>query len=267
MVKRALLVGINEYSNRPLSGCVNDVHDMRSFLRDTCGLAEDRILRLTDSSATRDNILERLGWLIEDSAPGDALLFYCSAHGTQLRSLDPAAELDGLDEVFCAYGFDGADAAGLRDKELARRFAAIPDGVRFVWISDCCFSGGMSRDGALTRGPVRSFPLPPDILEDNRLARRTGFRPAGMFLTAHVNKHVFIGACREGGSSYEDVFRGRVNGAFTHYLLEELRRPGGLDAPLPAVLRAVSEQLLREDRGQEPVLILPQGTAARGLFG
>ena len=40
-MNKALLVGINAYPGNELEGCVNDVMDMRDFLKSKCGYLND----------------------------------------------------------------------------------------------------------------------------------------------------------------------------------------------------------------------------------
>ena len=65
MANRALLVGINKYkmANSDLSGCVNDVTNVRDSLLKFFGFKIDDIRVVTDERATKKAIMERLtGW-------------------------------------------------------------------------------------------------------------------------------------------------------------------------------------------------------------
>ena len=63
--KRALLVGINAYSDGALNGCVNDVIRINQVITNHFGFTDSKNKRmLTDKSATTKNILDRLTWLV-----------------------------------------------------------------------------------------------------------------------------------------------------------------------------------------------------------
>jgi hypothetical protein len=93
---------------------------------------------LTDVRATKTAIVERLNLLVSGARPRDRLVFHYSGHGAQMPTRNPAAEVDKLDEVICPVDFDWSDEHAIRDKDFYKIFAAVPDGVEFIWISDSC---------------------------------------------------------------------------------------------------------------------------------
>lgn len=103
--KRSLLVGINyPGTSHALRGCVNDVRTMDWVISKKFGFNVPRERRmLTDASATTQNILERLEWLVDDAQPGDVLYFHYSGHGSQMvdRDYNRVEEPDGKDEIIC----------------------------------------------------------------------------------------------------------------------------------------------------------------------
>ena len=84
-MKKALLVGIDAYAApNTLYECVNDVTNMRDILIKYYGFEVDNIRVLTDARATKQGILDRLRWLIQDAMLGDKLVFHYSGHGSLL---------------------------------------------------------------------------------------------------------------------------------------------------------------------------------------
>ncbi len=82
-MRRALLVGIDEYSFAPLAGCVNDVRAMERLLaRNTDGSPNFDVRALTapQGTVTRAILREHVEQLLEK--PADVALFYFSGHGT-----------------------------------------------------------------------------------------------------------------------------------------------------------------------------------------
>ena len=58
MARKALLVGVNDYKGvMDLKGCVNDIFDMHFSLRSLFNFQTRDIRVLTDSRATKDNII------------------------------------------------------------------------------------------------------------------------------------------------------------------------------------------------------------------
>ncbi len=159
--RRALLVGINAYPDPAarLEGCVNDVFLMSSVLQE-CGIAPEEIRVVLDERATADAILERLHWLLDDvPAGGERVLFY-SGHGAQIPSYDATGEVDHLDECLVPWDFDWSPAHAIRDKQFVELYSQLRYETRFAAIFDCCYSGGLARDGALR---IRGLEPPDDV--------------------------------------------------------------------------------------------------------
>jgi hypothetical protein len=81
-VKRALLVGVDDYANfNPLAGCVNDVHAIEPLLaRNEDGTVNFNCqVRMTADTATRDALLRDLRALLGPGA--DVALLYFAGHG------------------------------------------------------------------------------------------------------------------------------------------------------------------------------------------
>jgi uncharacterized caspase-like protein len=83
-MRRALLVGINDYPAAPLSGCVNDAEAMERLLgrHDDGAVNFDTQLLTSDrDQITRARLREGLEVLFAD--PAEVALFYFSGHGTE----------------------------------------------------------------------------------------------------------------------------------------------------------------------------------------
>jgi len=100
MAQRALLVGINKYkmANSDLSGCVNDVTNIRDGLIKFFGFTIDDIRVITDDRATKKAIMERLTWLVKGAKAGDRMLFHFSGHGSQVRDREGDELKDKMDD-------------------------------------------------------------------------------------------------------------------------------------------------------------------------
>src|SRR5262245_14631583 len=99
-VKRALLIGINDYKAVPsLQGSVNDIETMREILLTRWGFAAGNIVMITDQAATRAGILAALDRLVQQASPDDIVYFHYSGHGSQVEDLNGDERDDGLDET------------------------------------------------------------------------------------------------------------------------------------------------------------------------
>jgi metacaspase-1 len=138
--KFALLVGIN-YKNSPyqLFGCINDALNIRALLQNQYNYDIQNIQLLTDDThtkPTRQNILNELTKMLEQSIKGDKLVFFFSGHGSQI--LDKSGdELDGLDELIIPI-----DLKYILDDEIkAILDKHLKEGVQLFSLIDSCHSG------------------------------------------------------------------------------------------------------------------------------
>ena len=266
MNNKALLVGINAYPNpsNNLRGCINDIVDMEYFIASKNKVyPKENIRTLTDSRATKKNILSALNWLLLGASAGDQILFQYSGHGAQIPSHSPEIEKDGLDEIICPYDFSGEDAAetAISDKEFASIFTKIPQGVHFVWISDSCHSEDLSRkhdivganegnsnyDFKETR--FRRFNRNHSI---NQSGQTEASAPVTSLGTAVIPLHgALLSGCASHQLSADAYINNRFNGAFTHYLIKNLNLYGQ-NASMQEIVKYVNIDLMDNDYDQNP---------------
>ncbi|HYI11483.1 MAG TPA: caspase family protein [Thermoanaerobaculia bacterium] len=181
--RRALLIGINDYTAstlgahvpdrdwRNLRGSVNDLRTIEEMLVLLHGFHPRDIVTLTDQSATRAAILSVLEeHLMKPAAKGDTLFFYYAGHGSQAPN-SLSDEADRMDETLVPAD-SRAGARDIRDKELRPLFNRILDrGARLTILLDNCHSGSGTR--GLPSG-ARSRSVKPDPRD---VADRTSFGP------------------------------------------------------------------------------------------
>lgn len=138
--KKALLVGINQYSQAPLLGCINDTRAIERVLLEYFDFEEQNIMSLYDSAATRQGMLDGLAWLLDDAQAGDVRVFQFSGHGSQLPDTTGKAP-DGKDYLMATYDYEKNP---LRGSDLQPLFAQVSDGVNLTLIVDGSNDGGLS---------------------------------------------------------------------------------------------------------------------------
>jgi len=142
--KRAVLIGINYVGQQgQLSGCHNDVGNMKSYLMNVHGFPESNITILMDdgnhTNPTRANILKAYENLAQTSRAGDTCFCHYSGHGGKLRD-ENGDEDDGYDETLVPV--DYVTAGQIRDDDLFQALVSrMPQGVLVTCLMDCCHSG------------------------------------------------------------------------------------------------------------------------------
>jgi metacaspase-1 len=221
MAKRALCVGINDYpdSSMDLAGCVNDARDWGAVLA-ARGYA---VTTLLDGDATRAGLLDALATLVSASR-GDTLVFTFSGHGSWLPDAD-RDEPDARDEMLCPH--DVMQDRYVLDDDLHRIFSGKPADVPLFMIADCCHSGTVVRYSApkLTPVPIKARFLPPYVFArgDRNVERaidRALNTPAPTKLQYPV---LLFSGCQDTEFSYDTLFNGRPNGAFTRTAIDALQ--------------------------------------------
>jgi len=145
MTKRAVVVGINDYSvidptgGSNLGACVNDANEMYHMLIDAFGFDPNQVYLYTNRIASSSNILRALGYLLQISEAGDVVCFYYSGHGMRVPAVSGHIDSDKHYEAIVP-----ASGAPITDFDLFRLADSLnPSFVNFNVILDSCFSGGM----------------------------------------------------------------------------------------------------------------------------
>ncbi len=226
--KYALCIGINNYpgTNSDLSGCINDVDDWAATFTNFSFTVQT----LKDSKATKSGILKAMEKIISEAVKGDSIVFQFSGHGTYIPDEDND-ESDGTDECLCPH--DIGTKGPITDDELFELFSSRNHGVKLVMFSDSCHSGTVSRFAPISTPPTMPGANPPQ--------RKVRFLPPANFLSADdahklgTSKNfrvvsspgrkgsLLLSGCQDAEYSYDAVFNGRPNGAFTFVALSVLK--------------------------------------------
>ncbi|HET7220450.1 MAG TPA: caspase family protein [Vicinamibacterales bacterium] len=268
--RRALCVGIDQYSSKPLSGCVADA---RLWARTLRGLGFDADL-LLNRDATYANISAQLDNLVASSRAGDVIVWQYSGHGTQVPDVngdEKDGDSPGKDEAICPV--DMNTGRMFTDDEIAALIYRLPAGVSFTLLMDCCHSGTLNRfgvgepDGSATGGDERSrfMPLTDELeqayLEFARSGRgaRAASRSRSRAAREQTNEVLFT-ACLSTELAWEKNGQGEFTLRATRLLAER-----GANMTNDAFIRAVVSAFGANPR-QNPTLTCAAPLRSRTLF-
>jgi Caspase domain/Domain of unknown function (DUF4384) len=214
-VKRALLVGINNYRSVPgLQGSVNDVETMREILVTRWGFAAANIKMLTDEAATRAGILAALEQLVREAGPDDIVYFHYSGHGSQVEDLN-GDEADGLDETIVPQDGRSPNVADIVDDELDAIFARLKT-RNAVIVLDSCHSGTATR--AID---IRARSIPQDKRIDLYQSENGGTHTRAI-VPVMSSRYVVMSAASPTEEALDGPVEGRYHGFFTYALAKSI---------------------------------------------
>ena len=228
MAKKAFCVGINDYpyDGSDLNGCVNDATAWADLLTTQFDFPSTDVKLITDTQATKKNILAGLDDLLADAKAGDVLVFTNSSHGSYVA--ESGGDEPRYDEVVCPY--DITDNV-LVDDELRDRFSAVPKEVHVVAIMDNCHSGTVTRAAISENLPGLRTPddrrvrfLNPALRGDPVVSNPWRAQPrqkqkypeSGM-------QEILLSGCTDTEYSYDALFDGIYHGAMTYHAIKAIR--------------------------------------------
>ena len=241
-VRRALLVGVGDYTDSrasDLQGPPHDVAALRAALVEHGGFTGEHITVLLDGAATKRGILEKIDRLAEVSRAGDFVLIYLSGHGTSAFNPTLLLPLPHHSGAFVPVDFAASgtqaeqlDSLVIGARDLRPLLQAIDDKqVRGLILIDSCYSQYTSR---ALYGPASTVyrTLPTGLsagLEDATFdAAAEASKPYPyrylVTLTASSKKEKAIDE-----TNPARTLDGKPHGAFTDSLLRILRQMGGAD--------------------------------------
>ncbi|KAF5858053.1 hypothetical protein ETB97_004922 [Aspergillus alliaceus] len=270
--RRALLIGIDDYTQKPLYGCVQDVIDMKELLEHHCGFAAANIsvlvaARKGDTSRgnemrpTRENILNAIENIAKNATAGDFIYVHYSGHGSRLRSsVDPR-----IPYVESLYVLDDGN---IEDVEFGNKLDDLSDRGFIVLAGiDCCFSGGITRDdkGGQEKEAIRYFE--PSTSRSNDTSRNANLAYDYLY---RPRKYTLIAACQPFETAKEYTDENSVkHGRMTYFLQKALTQQNTLGASLTyGLLQGTLQEKCRRPRPNEeeqvPMII---GDLERVVFG
>lgn len=215
--KKAILIGINDYIDKPLKGTINDTIDAKNLFKQFAKIDNEDIVVLNDSNASKRNILTVLDETITNAQAGDTIYLWWSSHGTQVNTTNLTDEPDGLEEAWVVWGYSlfKPDLNFLiTESELRQIFAKLPDGAKVIAVIDTCHSEFY--DGKIGK----SYPKPTISISNSvpTVATKEGSIP----------DIVVLSACKSNEVTPDVNIEGRDNGLFSYLIIDELRKDSKL---------------------------------------
>jgi hypothetical protein len=280
----AILIGIDDYPDKPLEGCVRDAQDTKAYLESTLhDSVEVQMIVTSQSGPQSSNTIEgRVLWPTFDNVtaafkrvtslakPRNFVYIHYSGHGTQKppsgtfsneSTGDLALVLLGGEQdkkIRCLWGFE---LAGLLK-------TMVDSGLVITLILDCCFSASVYRrkDPSVRFLPYDSkvdseYSSKPDQIPGDERYRDVSMLPNWL---VRPDRYAILAACgpHEITIELKDA-DGRKHGALSYFLLKTIKcvnltkRHGDIYDHLRAKLKGAG---LR----QNPVLY---GNQNQGFFG
>jgi hypothetical protein len=226
--KLALLIGIDNYEKvNDLDGCVNDVQNMKALLRDKFGFEEPSIKVLVNEQATRKAILDAFQQhLIAQAKQGDLVVFHYSGHGSQMKDAPGGDEPDQYDETIVPQDSRLPTVYDIPDdsiNSLLQLLSEKTDNITFIF--DSCHSGTGSRGAGKIRKVDRDERTPP--APDTFTVGARGVAEGDEAFRPKDAKYVLLSGSASDQLSYEYFADGQANGAFTYFLVKEIRAATG----------------------------------------
>lgn len=261
-MRRALLIGSETHG---LTGVKPDIELMTALL----GNRDFTDIRICCENATRAGILAAMRKLIDDCAPGDAIVLYYSGHGAHWERVDSQTRRDGRPsgcDFIVPLDIDDStddDFRGITAWELSRLVVELSARTHNITaIMDCCHAGRMVK-GAQVQPTADG--APPERVRflancSTGIARHLARLKAdtGMdSLYPEANSHVVrLLACsptqqalevrRDGGRTY--------HGLFTSTMAEVLDAPDCVDTSWYLIGNAINQRVSKRVTSQCPAI-------------
>jgi hypothetical protein len=255
--KLALLVGINNYSDAPLKGCINDTYLQRELLIHRFGFNPKDILLVTDETnikPTRTGILQAFEeHLIKQAKPGDVVVYHFSGHGSQVFDPDTGAS-DQLNSTFVPIDRESLPSgektivSDVMGETLFLLMSALQT-ENVAVVLDSCHSGGGKRGNLTIRainGGARFNPSPMErSYQEQWLSQMDKSREwLKQERQKSIAKGIVIASAARNQLAADTPFDGFDAGAFTYVLTQYLWQSTS-DEPINSIIANVARSTTR----------------------
>lgn len=248
MSKRAVLIGINYYgTSAELSGCINDVNNIRQLLDEYYPGFKYKILVDSPGSPnkpTKRNIIAAMKWLVKGNNSKSTLFLHYSGHGSYVRDRN-GDEKDERDESIIPMDYNRRGMI-IDDDIFKYLVQPLVRGAKLTTLFDSCHSGTVL-DLPLTYKPrtkkVRK------IIRRRRVVKKVKLYNVRNNKNKVRGRAICISGCRDNQTSAdareERQFQGAMTYSFIKIMKTYLRRG---KRPTYATLVKSMRQLLKRKR-------------------
>jgi hypothetical protein len=277
--KIALVIGINYYgSSCELRGCIEDAKNICQFLKTVAGYPEHNMIVMTDIKhqipsliPTKQNIINKLNYLLSVASQYDEMWISYSGHGTQVEDLQND-ESDQQDEALCPV--DHRINGFIIDDYLLNEFILkLPLNITLISLMDCCHSGTIldlpylyknnfkciNKD--FTKAVERKFKR----LRELQKKQKEVVVENPYDLNFTFPSVVCISGCRDDQTSADAFIDNKFAGAMTWSFLKCLKEVN-YNIPCSKLIDRMDQLLLSEHYVQVPTLTLSKKDDGERLF-
>ncbi|XEU99253.1 hypothetical protein FSHL1_004540 [Fusarium sambucinum] len=240
----AILVGINAYPDKPLSGCVRDVQQIQSLLQKHTIPTDIKCFTATPSSLpdkpglqedpahwpTYNNVTAAIREVTAAAQPGHCVYIHFSGHGSRIAPMSEFSDHGTGDLAFALLNKDATMIQLLGGHRLAISLnAMVNKGLVVTLVLDCCFSSSIYR---LERKKVRFLPFNAEtfVANDDEAPEtteqtRSGYRDVSMQPSWLIdpNGYAILAACGPHEEATEVIQGGVEHGALSFFLARCLK--------------------------------------------
>jgi hypothetical protein len=241
----ALLVAINAYPPPidSLDGCLNDADSVEAMLRARFDAESLHLLRIQDSAATRQAVIDSFRSHLGQAQTCDLALFFFAGHGSQVPTGGQfsTVEPSGLNSSIVCYDSRLPNGLDLVDKDMAVLISEVTaKGAHLTTVFDSCHSGSMDRALGVRRVNARPDPQPASKYLADPAALEAAIRDlpamqntnpitlasAACSKPGQSGPHILLAACEtdQTAQEYIDPNTEENHGAFTYFLTDTLNR-------------------------------------------
>ncbi len=202
----------------------------KDYLTDRFNSNELCLESLTDSDATRGNIIKMFRSHLSRAGADDVVLFHYSGHGARSKSAQDFKQFypDGKDEGLVCYDSRKPDGFDLADKELAVLLSELDqNNPHIALLLDCCHAGSATRGADdFTQARAR---VTHEIFEERPLeSHLDGYYSTRLAqdksLMIPASRHILLAACERVQKAWEVKDH---RGVFSSTLLESVIQSEG----------------------------------------
>lgn len=269
--KLAMVIGINDYTDAPLYGCVNDAILQRQLLIHRFGFNPRDVVMLLNQKATRRGILDAIEeHLIKQARSGDVVVIHFSGHGSLVADPDPiythpdtgeglAGTLVPIDGTLPTEEKKSGVVADILGHTLFLLMSAIQT-ENLTVVLDSCHSGASTRDRRVrAREGGKAIAISPqEKAYQEQWLDRLGWSPKEFVRRYRqgIAKGVVLAATQVDQLAVDEQFNGFEAGAFSYRLMQYLWQQNSTpDRTISEIQRQIPK-----DHFQKPKLEVAPGS-------